>query len=252
MKKLMFVAALAAAMTGWSDVSSANCVGYTTMTLQKDKFYIFATQFDETSKGTGDGIRICDLVTGEIPYGTEIQVMKMDKVSTQYDLYRFLAEVYDPEIDDFVADKWGDVGEELATRKLVPGTAFWIQPKDTFTASIAGQVLTEASKQVSFTAEKYTLFANPFPVAANPNAYTWTGLTYGDEIQVLKTDKVSTQYDLYRYLAEVYDPSIDDFVTDKWGDVGEELIRTGIIPVGQGAWIKTAKAVTLDWTSPIQ
>ena len=227
-------------------------VGYTTMTLQKDKFYIFATQFDETSMGSGDGIRICDLVTGDIPYGTEIQVMRMDVFDTAYDLFRFYAEVYDPEIDDFVIDKWGTTGEELATRKLAPGTAFWIQPKATFTASIAGQVLTEASKQVSFTANKFTLFANPFPVAVNPNAFTWTGLTYGDEIQVMRTDVVDTAYTLYRFLAEVYDPEIDDFVTDKWGDGGEEIVSTGIIPVGQGAWIKTAKAVTLDWTSPIQ
>ena len=222
------------------------------MTLQKDKFYIFATQFDETSKGTGDGIRICDLVTGDIPYGTQIQVMDMSVFSSAYDIYKFLAEVYDPSIDDFVTDKWGDVGEELATRKLAPGTAFWIQPKDTFTASIAGQVLTEASKQVSFTANKFTLFANPFPVAANPNAFTWTGLAYGDQIQVLDNSVISSAYDIYKFLAEVYDPEIDDFVTDKWGDVGEEIVSTGIIPVGQGAWIKTANAVTLDWTSPIQ
>ena len=117
-------------------------VGYTTMTLQKDKFYIFSTQFDETAVGKGDGIRICDLVTGDIPYGSQIQVMDMSVFSTSYDIYKFLAEVYDPEIDDFV--------------------------------------------------------------------------------------------------------------TDKWGDGGEEIVSTGIIPVGQGAWIKTAKAVTLDWTSPIQ
>ena len=222
------------------------------MTLQKDKFYIFSTQFDETAAGQGDGIRICDLVTGDIPYGSQIQVMRMDVYDTAYDIYKFYAEVYDPAIDDIVTDKWGDGQEELAIRKLAPGTAFWIQPKETFTASIAGQVLTEASKQISFAAEKFTLFANPFPVAANPNAFTWTGLSYGDQIQVLRTEVTDTAYTIYKFYAEVYDPSIDDIVTDKWGDGQEEIINTGIIPVGQGAWIKTAKDVTLDWTSPIQ
>lgn len=219
------------------------------MTLQKDKFYIFATQFDDVG-GEGDGIRICDLVTGEIPYGTEIQVMNMALFDTSYDLFRYLEEAYDESQDDFVPG-WGDKQENLATRRLAPGTAFWIKPTGTFTATVAGQVLADSSKQIDFTANKFTLFANPFPVAANPNDYTWSNLTYGDEIQVLNTAITETSYNLYRYLEEAYDADKDDFVPG-WGNKQEDLVTTGIIPVAQGAWMKAQKAATLKWTSPFE
>lgn len=190
-------------------------------------------------------MRICDLIKGEIPYGSQIQILKAD--GSGYDYYNYLLECYDPEKDDFVPG-WGDGGEELATSTLAPGTAFWFKAAGNCSATIAGQILTDASKTIDINGGQFSMIANPYPATVNPNDLTWTGLSYGDQMQVLKDDGEGYLY--YTYLAEAYDAEKDDFVPG-WGDGGEEIVTTGVIPVGQGAWIKPTNKLTLKWESPL-
>ncbi len=219
-------------------------VGYNQTSITGGRFYLCSTQFDNVG-GNGAGMRICDLIEGEIPYGSQIQILNADGAT--YSFYNYLAEVYDAEKDDFVPG-WGDGGEELATSTLAPGTAFWFKAAGNCNATIAGQILADASKTIDINGGQFSMIANPYPASVNPNTLTWTGLSYGDQIQVLNADGAS--YSFYKYLAEAYDAEKDDFVPG-WGDGGEEIVTTGIIPVGQGAWIKPAKALTLKWESPL-
>lgn len=226
----------------FGEVTSANIVGYQGTTLEAEKYYMVAVQFDAVA-GEGAGTAIKDLVKGNLSYGIELSVLKADGT---YDIYKYIAEAYDEGIDDFIPG-WADGGENLATRLLQPGTVFWLKAPSTTTVTIAGQLLSDASKDFVIPAGKYSMLGNPYPVAANPNALTWTGLTYKDELSVLKTDGT---YDIYKYIEEAYDEKADDFVPG-WADGGENLITSAIMPVGQGAWIKPAAELTVTFASPL-
>lgn len=204
-----------------------------------------AVQFDNVS-GSGEGIRLCDLIKGDVPFGTQIQIL--DANGSTYSIYNYIEECYDAEQDDFVPG-WGDGGEELATVKLPAGSAFWFKAPSDCAVTIAGQVLADASKEIALVGSQYSMIANPYPTAVNPNVdIEWNGLTYGDQIQVL--DANGSTYSIYNYLEEAYDAELDDFVP-AWGDGGEEKVVTGVIPAGQGAWIKPLANISLSFTSPL-
>jgi len=94
----------------------------------------------------------------------------------------------------------------------------------------------------------FSMIGNAYPVDVNPNAVTWTGLTYGDEMQV-RLD--AGGYDIYKYIKEAYDEVKDDFVPG-WADGLENLVSTGVLRSGRGAWIKPTAAVSVTWEKPVQ
>ena len=243
MKKLMITAAAAmTAMVGFS-IESSNVVGYQSTAASADTFYMIANQFDDVT-GTGAGIALKDMITGAIPYGAQIQVLNS---KGGYDIFTYLEEAYDESIDDFVPG-WGDVGENLAMIKVAPGTSFWFKAPVAVNGTIAGQVLSDVSKTIETAASAYTMVGNPYPAPVNPNAVSMTGVAYGDTIQVLNS---KGGYDIFTYLEEAYDESIDDFVPG-WGDVGENLVADAIIPAGQGAWMLTAGKTELEFSNPVK
>jgi hypothetical protein len=201
-----------------------------------------ATHFDTTA-GNGTGYAIKDLISGEVPYGTQIQVMQAD---TTYKIYYYIEEAYDEGTDSF-APGWADSDDYVAVDKLAPGAAFWFKAPSTCNINIAGQILSDASKTVTVAAGQFSMVANPYPTAANMNNLSWTGLTFGDQFQIMQVDST---YKIYYYLEEAYDEVADDFVVG-WADSDDYLVVTEVLPVGQGAWIKPAAQVTIDWGSPL-
>lgn len=204
---------------------------------------MIAAQFD-AANGNGAGIAVKDLVTGDIPYGAEMQVRLP---AGGYDIYHYDAEAYDEDNDDFVPG-WANGGGNLATAKIAPGAAFWFKTGSSCNVNIAGKILEDASKTVNVNAGIFSMIGNAYPADVNPNAIEWTGLTYGDEMQV-RLD--AGGYDIYHYDAEAYDESTDDFVPG-WANGGGDLVTTGVLKSGRGAWIKPAAAVSVTWKNPIQ
>lgn len=204
---------------------------------------MIAAQFDEVN-GNGAGIAIKDLVTGNIPYGAEMQVRL---AAGDYDIYHYIEEAYDETIDDFIPG-WADGGDNLATKKLAPGAAFWFKTASDCNVNIAGKILEDASKTVKVNAGIFSMIGNAYPADVNPNAITWEGLTYGDEMQV-RLD--AGDYDIYHYIEEAYDETIDDFVPG-WADGGDNLVTTGVLKSGRGAWIKPTAAVSVTWENPVK
>ena len=204
---------------------------------------MIAAQFDAVD-GNGAGIAIKDLVTGEIPYGAEMQVRLP---AGDYDIYHYDAEAYDASIDDFVPG-WANGGGDLVTTKITPGAAFWFKTDSDCNVNIAGKILEDASKTVNVNAGIFSMIGNAYPADVNPNDVEWTGLTYGDEMQV-RLD--AGDYDIYHYDAEAYDAVKDDFVPG-WANGGGDLVTTGVLKSGRGAWIKPTAAVTVTWENPIQ
>ena len=223
-------------------VTSQNVVGYTATSIIADKYYMCATHFDSTSR-SGVGYAIKDLVTGEVPYGTQIQVIQPD---TTYKIYKYVEEAYDEVADDF-APGWADSDDFLAVDKLAPGAAFWFKAPSACEISFAGQVLADASKSITVAANQFSMIANPYPSAVNMNKLTWSGLTYGDQVQIMQADST---YKIYKYIEEAYDEAADEFVPG-WADSDDFLVVSDVLPVGQGAWIKPSSPVTINWVSPL-
>ena len=165
---------------------------------------MIAAQFDDVG-GEGAGMAIKDLVTGEIPYGAEMQVRLP---AGDYDIYHYIEEAYDEDLDDFVPG-WADGGDNLATSKIAPGAAFWFKTDSDCNVNIAGKILEDASKTVSVNAGIFSMIGNAYPADVNPNDVEWTGLAYGDELQV-RLD--AGDYDIYHYIEEAYDEELDDFL----------------------------------------
>ena len=242
MKKLMFGLAIAAVGTAFA-VESSNIVGYQASNITGGIYYMIAAQFDAVN-GNGAGIAIKDLVTGNVPYGAEMQVRLP---AGDYDIYKYIEEAYDEDLDDFVPG-WADNLDNLATAKVAPGSAFWFKTDSACNVNIAGKILEDASKTVNVNASIFSMIGNAYPADVNPNNVTWTGLTYGDEMQV-RLD--AGDYDIYKYIEEAYDEVKDDFVPG-WADNLDNLVTTGVLRSGRGAWIKPASAVSVTWESPIQ
>jgi hypothetical protein len=114
-------------------LESANVVGFTQSAIEGGKYYMCATHFDTTG-GEGVGYAIKDLITGEVPYGTQIQVMQAD---TTYKIYYYIEEAYDENTDDFIPG-WGDGGDNFVTTGVIPaGKGAWIKPTAAITATFA-------------------------------------------------------------------------------------------------------------------
>lgn len=204
---------------------------------------MIAAQFDDVN-GNGSGIAVKDLVTGNIPYGAEMQVRLP---AGDYDIYKYIEEAYDETLDVF-GPGWADGGDNLATAKIAPGAAFWFKTDTACNVNIAGKILEDASKTVNVNAGIFSMIGNAYPSDVNPNAVEWTGLTYGDEMQV-RLD--AGDYDIYKYLEEAYDEVKDEFVPG-WADGGDNLVTTAVLRSGRGAWIKPTAAVSVTWENPIQ
>ena len=205
-----------------------------------------ATHFDAVSTTAGEGIDIQKLVCGDIAYGTEMQIRKYGQDG--YDTYTYIEEAYDEEKDDFFPG-WADYQDYMAKRNIAPGTPFWFKATANCDISIAGQILTDSDKTYAVIPDHFEMIANPFPVAVNPNEdIEMTGLSYGDQLQVRKTD--GTGYDTLTYIEEAYDEEKDDFFPG-WADYQDYLVKTPIFGVNQGAWAKTAKNVTVKFVNPI-
>lgn len=203
---------------------------------------MIAVPFDSVV-GNGDGIAVKDLVTGDIPYGAEMQVRLP---AGGYDIYQYSNEAYDASIDDFVPG-WATGGGDLATAKVAPGAAFWFKTSSACNVTIAGAVLADASKQITVNGGIFSMIGNAYPSDINPNDIDWTGLSYGDELQV-RLD--AGGYDIYKYSDEAYDASIDDFVPG-WATGGGDYVTESVLKSARGAWIKPAANVTIKWESPL-
>ncbi len=244
MNKLTLAAVAAICASASFGEITSDVVGYNSVDLTANVSAMITTTFDGI-EGSGEGIMIKDLVKGNIPYGMEMQVRKP---TGGYDYYTYLEEALDLDTDEFVPG-WADGYEELATTKLAPGAAFWLRTKSSCSVSVAGQLLADSSKKMTYNANVSSMVGNPYPADVNPNELEWEGLPYGTEMQVRKPNG---GYDYYTYLEEALDLDTDKFVPG-WADGYEELVKIKILKAGYGAWIvKPANAITINWKSPIQ
>ena len=133
------------------------------------------------------------------------------------------------------------------------GKGYWIL--DTYNASsvwtVAGQVHGKTSFQDTY-ATDYTLAANPFPIAFNPNDLTWSGLTgpaYGTttpegkdwtEIapQIFVRDAEGAYSVIRYYISDAFEsvPGSGNYDIPGWVDGLANPVEEDIVPAGAGFW----------------
>ena len=264
MKKLMIAAAAALCATvGYSDIESANIVGYTAKDAAQGKFLILGAGFEQIAGGTA----INGLISGVegVNYDEENAFMATAAqiqipIANGYDTYYYLNDGW---FDDNGADGykagWCDGFGVLVDAEITPGVAFWFKsvPGDAV-ATVSGQVSSESSVDVSCP-ENFALRANPFPVSVNINSEKFAsndivGVNYDEENAFMATAPqiqipIANGYDTYYYLNDGwFDDNGADGYKAGWCD-GFGVLVDAEIPAGQGVWTKgVTGAFTLTFT----
>ena len=113
-------------------VDSANVVGYQQYSLNAGQFYMIGVQFGTV--GTAAGIPMKDLVTGSVPYGTQIQILQAN--GQAYDIYTYIQEGWDDNLGtegDF-GPGWADGSDNIVHTGIVPvGQGCWVYPSSYLT-----------------------------------------------------------------------------------------------------------------------
>ena len=269
MKKLMFVAALAATAALWADgIESANTVGYQSMGLTAGKQVMKGAMFisvGEASLSLQD-IRM-DAAT--LADGTT-RIWWWDKDTRTYtsaywcpacnadgDYIDAEGNVVDSEAK--AALVWGDQLDWIAIEKtFAPGEGFWIQPDSgapSPVVSIAGELATTDSTiqyiTVNLTAGKQVQFTQPMPVGAfGLQTVKMDGALADGTSRIWWWDK-----DTRTYTSAYWCPACNadgDYI-DAGGNVVDSEAKAALVWGDQLDWIaiaKTFEAGEAFWVQP--
>jgi hypothetical protein len=267
MKKLMFVAAAAIASSAFC-IESANTVGYTAKTIQAGMFYLVGAQFDETgttSAGRVDMNKLIKLPDGLVAgeYDNDFAtapVIQVQKAAGGYDKYYYISDgTYDDGEDTPLGkDAWCDVdGYELTdAAKLTLGKGVWFKsPVTGGSLTFSGQVSDSSSTALSFTANMFHIFCNPYPcdVALKNVTTTAAAGEYDNDFAtapVIQVQKAAGGYDKYYYISDgTYDDGEDTPLgKDEWCDVDGYELEGNQIEAGAAFWFKAPVNGTLTFT----
>ena len=181
MKKLMFVAAVAAGLAAFGDgIESANTVGYTGNTLTKKQYNIFAFPWVNVS---GDTWSLNTVLKGEnLVAGTGVS-------NADY------IEIWDPSTEGYEQffyrssnTTWTKAGtrnsfETVHPSGLPAGTTVWFYSQnesDAPTTTIAGEVLATDDATWQLTLNQYNMLGAAFPIQLKLNDATQ--VTWGDAV----------------------------------------------------------------------
>ena len=231
MKKLMFVAAVAAGMVAFGDaIESANVVGYNTKTSNAG-FTFYVPQFKDVGSNSGVNIQNIKLGDGATSWADNIQIMDSDAVAQDAYYYATTDE------SGLAEDGWINAnGDALADIVLTPGQSAIIATAAEITIQNSGEVAT-ANTVVSSVAG-FTSLGNNSPVAISiQDVKLGEGATsWNDNIQFLDTDAVAQ--DAYYYATA--DES--GLAEDGWINADGDALADVTIQPGEGFIVATANS----------
>ena len=242
MKKLMFVAALAAAMTGLAEVKSANVVGYATKAMQSGNTACGSSFVAIGREGNLNDI----IVTGYGDTYTDGEVMLTRLTADGYVLDDIYWTWYECVDDRWLGTRYGwyssDDDSEGTTSPLTIGEGLWIQaPDETFLVQSAGEVYTEALPIQLQSGN--TLCANPCPVNSltlNDAEISGYGESY-TEGEVMLTRLTSDGYVLDDIYWTWYDCEDDRWLGTRYGWYSSEDDSEGTtspLTMGEAVWVQ--------------
>ena len=202
MKKLMFAAALAGAMTGLCDVSSANVVGYANVNKgEGEQYSMIGNIFQDI--GGGETLDLNDL-KGDYQYGDQLQLVKMvdSEEIFDFDIYNYYDadNLWESWLDE---PGWADVdgyAPEGVGLDLGRGCYLITASGDGEDSRFSGQVKGLAHTHVFD--DQYTIMGSAFPLTFDLNdARCDWAMPYAAQIQVVKmvdNDEIF-DFDIYNY-----------------------------------------------------
>lgn len=231
MKKLMFVAAVAAGMVAFGDaIESANVVGYNTKTSNAG-FTFYVPQFKDVGSNSGVNIQNIKLGDGATSWADNLQIMDDDSVAQTMYVYATADE------SGFDEDGW--VNEEvtdLADVVLTPGQSVLIATSAEISILNSGEVAT-ANTVVSSVAGFNSLGNNsPSPINIQDVKLGAGATSWNDNIQFLDTDSVAQTMYVYA--------TADESGFDEDGWVNEDVTDLADVTIqpGEGFLVATANS----------
>jgi len=245
MKKLALCAAAAVACGSLLAVESANIVGYNSDTLAKGKYNLISLPFSAVDGGNST---LKAAMSGSWFGGDtaeEGDVLRVWNAATEsYTIYYYYTDSsheYDGWYDESGSFYFDECVENAGG--LEPGWTAWYLSRGTSnpTVTMSGAVASEDDISFTIYGGSYTMVANPFPVAFQPNTKTqvnWGNIHPGDTSEdgdVIRIwNAANESYAIYYYWAD----STHEY--DGWYDESgsfyfEDVVPEGI-PAGQAFW----------------
>ena len=237
------------AAVGFADITSANIVGYNTVTL-KPGWNMLAVNFKNVAND--DGVCIQDLFPGGgkedtiFTYGSGSDsadyVQVWDSTQGEYSTYFLFKKAKGTSDANFY---WTDANAAVTSKSFKNGDAFWFYKRGDkdVTANISGEVFLDAVKEVAIK-PGWNMIGSFFPAGwkLNDDYYTpsyWekSGAVYGsgsdsaDYIQVW--DPVVKEYSTYFLFKKAKGTSEANFT---WTDANAATVTTDVLTAGKGAW----------------
>ena len=262
MKKLVTAAcALAAAMALADGVESANTVGYTTVNLTAGKWYMIGIQFQDIG---GGAIKLDDLIklSGVTASTWEDQETKAIEIQYwnggNYDHLYYISDAYAYGTEtELGKDCWALDGVESSDFAKTPGEGFWLHATtaaigQNATLTVKGEVKDAESATVSFTANRWKIISNPFPVAIDLNDVVTSGVT-ASTWDNQETDAAEIQYwngsnyDHFYYISDAYAAGTEtELGTNCWALDGVQT-EGDSISVGGSFWLLSKQSGSLTF-----
>ena len=266
MKKLMFATALAAAMTGLADVTSANVVGYTEQPLVNGRYNFVAVPLGSVGK---DGMwNLNDNVQGKNLKGTDDDsdfagMAKSDQIQIwdptfgtgggYTDIYLYENEEY-AEFNGWWTYLGEKIGEDIYKGGFPTGAGMWLLKRDEGKEAAivpAGEVPADKTIVKRLYKARYNQLSNPYPVRLGLNDATqveWTdsigtdddsdfsGMAKSDQIQVWDPNfgTGGGYTDIYMYKNDDY-AEFNGWWTYLGEKIGEDIYTDGF-DIGQQFW----------------
>ena len=239
MKKLMFVAAVAAGMVAFGDaIESQNVVGYQAHSLPTESSSVFNMGVSFLNPATVDGSYVVstnlfgnELAKGDVVYKVDVDYWDFNGYT--YNGYK-----------SGVFNGWGvlyadgDSGK-VNSFSVAPGEGIYFEPGDTDqTPVISGEVAASGTQTVEFDTDDAATFqlVNPFPVATT-FADLETFVAKGDVVYVVDVDYWDfTGYTYNGYKSGVYNGWTALYAD---GDSGKIMDNTQVIlPAGKSGFLE--------------
>ena len=251
MKKLMFVAAVAAGFAVFGDgLESANTVGYIQQSLGEGEYV----------HTVGVSFKNCGVASGAYTIGTEIfgakaaegdMIYVFDPQNWDLSSYTFSGYSGETSLGWFYAGADGS-SDTILSFEVQKGEVVYFQPADMITdATVSGEVEAGASASVTFdlSSGDYVFpLVNPFPLAT----------TLGDLETFAAAGDMVYAFDAQNWdLASYTFNGFENNVSQGWFYVGADGTSdtltdssTVILPAGQGAFFQPG--ATCTWTKTLQ
>ncbi len=237
-KSIMAIGAVALSATVFGEVSSANIVGYTTSSLDAEKWYLIGSNFEKTGSGN---LSIQELISGLEP-GSDPSVAPTIQYwnGTELVTLSYLDFVWSDDAGDFVV-AWATADLEAVNLEAQPGFGCWLKLPTAATITCAGQVVETASASREVTSN-WGLMSSPYPMALKLNStyFDCSGLVASSEASEAPTIQYWDGDELVSltYCDFVWSDDAADFVV-AWMDSNMEYCNLSLPPC-TGFWIKSA------------